>query len=218
MNIILLPFNLLCLHMHLENRTLHRPHNTFLRSHLSPDSTLPAFVVSTPHTPAQRAIARSTSISPTRQQAVEANRCNARTASLETSYDHRTPSICTCLSPCLQLHLETNMYWWVKTICQLPCMQQTAPPNSSWVQKKLCKSLPMSLTKNSHTMIPWYNHTTVLSQISPVSTPHESSLRHDERARNHKLHRHKPFKTNSGSQHWQTMTMCCIFRVCLKRL
>ena len=101
MNIILLPFNLLCLHMHLETRTLHRPHNTFLRSHLSPDSTLPAFVVSTPHTPAQRAIARSTSISPTRQQAVEANRCNARTASLETSYDHRTPSICTCLSPCL---------------------------------------------------------------------------------------------------------------------
>ena len=101
MNIILLPFNLLCLHMHLETRTLHRPHNTFLRSHLSPDSTLPAFVVSTPHTPAQRTIARSTSISPTRQQAVEANRCNARTASLETSYDHRTPSICTCLSPCL---------------------------------------------------------------------------------------------------------------------
>ena len=192
MNIILLPFNLLCLHMHLETRTLHRPHNTFLRSHLSPDSTLPAFVVSTPHTPAQRAIARSTSISPTRQQAVEANRCNARTASLETSYDHRTPS--------------------------MPCMQQTAPPNSSWVQKKQCKSLPMSLTKNSHTMIPWYNHTTVLSQISPVSTPHESSLRHDERARNHKLHRHKPLKTNSGSQHWQTMTMCCIFRVCLKRL
>ena len=80
------------------------------------------------------------------------------------------------------------------------------------------QSLPMSLTKNSHTMIPWYNHTTVLSQISPVSTPHESSLRHDERARNHKLHRHKPLKTNSGSQHWQTMTMCCIFRVCLKRL
>ena len=58
----------------------------------------------------------------------------------------------------------------------------------------------------------------LLSQISPVSTPHESSLRHDERARNHKLHRHKPFKTNSGSKHWQTMTMCCIFRVCLKRL
>ena len=159
MNIILLSFNLLCLHMHLMNWTLHRPHNTFLRSHLSPDSMLPAFVVSTPHTTAQRAIARSTSISPPRQQAVEANRCNARTASLETSYDHRTPSICTCFSPCLQLHLETNMYWWVNLICQLPCMQQTAPPNSSWVQKKQCKSLPMSLTKNSHTMIPWYNHT-----------------------------------------------------------
>ena len=74
-----------------------------------------------------------------------------------------------------------------------------------------------------YTMIQSYHETkepplaTVLSQISPVSTPHESSLRHDERAHNHKLHRHKPFKTNSGSQHWQTMTMCCIFPVSLKR-
>ena len=75
-----------------------------------------------------------------------------------------------------------------------------------------------------NTMIQSYHKTkepplaTMLSQISPVSTPRESSLRHDERAHNHKLHRHKPFKTNSGSQHWQTMTMCCIFRVCLQRL
>ena len=57
------------------------------------------------------------------------------------------------------------------------------------------------------TMIQSYHETkepplaTMLSQISPVSTPHESSLRHDEGAHNHKLHRHKPFKTNSGSQH-----------------
>ena len=160
MNIILLPFNLLCLHMHLKNRTLHRPHNTFLRSHLSPDSTLPAFVVSTPHTPAQRAIARSASISPTRQQAVEANRCNARTASLETSYDQRTPSICTCLSPCLQLHLETNMYWWVNLICQLPCMQQTAPPNRSWVQKKNARAYQCLWQR---TAIPWF-HDTIIPQ------------------------------------------------------
>ena len=158
MNIILLPFDLLCLHMHLENWTLHRPHNTFLRSHLSPDSTLPAFVVSTPHTPAQRAIARSTSISPTRQQAVEANRCNARTASLETSYDHRTPSICTCFSPCLQLHLETNMYWWVKSLCQLPCMQQTAPPNSSWVKKSNARAYQCLWQR---TAIPWYHDTII---------------------------------------------------------
>ena len=137
--------------------------------HLSPDSMLPAFVVSTPHTTAQRAIARSTSISPPRQQAVEANRCNARTASLETSYDHRTPSICTCYSPCLQLHLKTNMYWWVKSICQLPCMQQTAPPNSSWVQKKQCKSLPMSLTKNSHTMIQSYH--SVVTNFPSLHSP-----------------------------------------------
>ena len=221
MNIILLPFNLLCLHMHLKNRTLHRPHNTFLRSHLSPDSTLPAFVVSTPHTPAQRAIARSASISPTRQQAVEANRCNARTASLETSYDQRTPSICTCLSPCLQLHLETNMYWWVNLICQLPCMQQTAPPNRSWVQKKMQEPTNVFDKEQPYhdSMIQSYHNVdTMLTQISPVSTPHASSLRHDERARNHKVHRHKPLKTNSGSQHWQTMTMCCMFRVCLQRL
>ena len=202
MNIILLPFNLLCLHMNLETRTLHRPHNTFLRSHLSPDSTLPAFVMSR--------MFISTSISRTRQQAVEANRCNARTASLETSYDHRTPSICTCLSPCLAcnrpprqtaveskksnarayqcLWQRTATPWYHDTIipqwCLSPCHACNRPPRQTAVEskKKQCKSLPMSLTKNSHSMIPWYNHTTVLSQISPVSTPRESSLRHDERA------------------------------------
>ena len=150
MNTIRMSFNLLCLHLHLDNWTLHRPHNSFLRSRLSPDSMLPAFIVSTPHTTAQRAIARSASISPPRQQAVEANPCNARSASLGTSYVHRTPSICTCYLQCLQLHLETNMYWWVKLICQLPCMQQTAPPKSSWVQKMQCKRLPMCY---NHTMI-----------------------------------------------------------------
>ena len=141
MNIILLPFNLLCLHMHLENRTLHRPHNTFLRSHLSPDSTLPAFVASTPHTPAQHAIARSTSISPTRQQAVEANRCNARTASLETSYDHRTPSICTCLSPCLA--------------CNRPPRQTAVESKKSNARAYQCLW--------QRTAIPWY-HDTIIPQ------------------------------------------------------
>ena len=152
----------------------------------------------------------STSISRTRQQAVEANRCNARTASLETSYDHRTPSICTCLSPCLAcnrpprqtaveskksnarayqcLWQRTATPWYHDTIipqwCLSPCHACNRPPRQTAVEskKKQCKSLPMSLTKNSHSMIPWYNHTTVLSQISPVSTPRESSLRHDERA------------------------------------
>ena len=84
------------------------------------------------------------------QQAVEANRCNARSASLGTSYVQRTPSLCSCYLRCLQLHLETIMYWWVKLICQLPCMHQTAPPKSSWVQKMQCKRLPMCY---NHTMI-----------------------------------------------------------------
>ena len=81
----------------------------------------------------QRAIVRSASISPPRRQAVEANRCKARSASLETNYDHRTPSIYTCYSPCLHLHLKTTIYWWMKLIYQVLCMQQTARPNSSWV-------------------------------------------------------------------------------------
>ena len=141
---------------------------------------------------------------PPRQTAVESKKSNAR------AYQ------------CLWQRTATP--WYHDTIipqwCLSPCHACNRPPRQTAVEskKKQCKSLPMSLTKNSHSMIPWYNHTTVLSQISPVSTPHASSLRHDERARNHKLHRHKPLKTNSGSQHWQTMTMCCIFPVCLKRL
>ena len=40
---------------------------------------------------------------------------------------------------------------------------------------------------------------------SPVSSTHESSLRHDDRAQNHKLRRHETLKANSRSQNWQKM-------------
>ena len=45
----------------------------------------------------------------------------------------------------------------------------------------------------------------VLSHLSPVSSTHESSLRHDDRAQNHKLRRHETLKANSRSQNWQKM-------------
>ena len=72
-------------------------------------------------------------------------------------------------------------------------------------------------------MIPWYNRSTkqknpLLSQIWPVTTPHESSLRHDQRVHNHKLHCHQPFKTKSGSQDWHTITMGFLFPVSLKQV
>ena len=208
---ILMSFNLLCLHLHLDNWTFHRPHGSFLRSRLSPDSMLPAFVVTTPHTTAQRAIARSASISPPRQQAVEANRCNARSASLGTIYVQRTPSICTCYLRCLQLHLETIMYWWVKLICQLPCMHQTAPPKSSWVQKMQCKRLPMCY---SHTMIqPLTNESgnkRKYFSMNPASAMTTERTTTNSTATN----RSKQTVVHNTDKRWR---VCCIFPVSLKR-
>ena len=192
---------------------------------------LPAFVVTTPHTTAQRAIARSASISPPRQQAVEANRCNARSASLGTSYVQRTPSLCTCYLRCLQLHLETIMYWWVKLICQLPCMHQTAPPKSSWVQKMQRKRLPMCY---SHTMIqtshkrewkqkqillhtqPLRFHSVVTSfPQSPLPMNPASAMTTERTTTNSTAtNRSKQTVVHNTDKRWR---VCCIFPVSLKR-
>ena len=66
-------------------------------------------------------------------------------------------------------HHACNCTW--KPICidewiwYVSCLACNRPPRQTAVKsKKKCKSLPMSLTKNSHTMIPWYNHTTMLTQ------------------------------------------------------
>ena len=77
---------------------------------------------------------------------------------------------------CLQLHLNTTMYWCVKLICQLPCMHQTAPPNSSWVQTMQCKCQLMiqpSFHDNSSPQTPvCQNPTEQISNINPTRDMH----------------------------------------------
>ena len=104
---------------------------------------------------------------------------------------------------------------------QLYVTTRASPPHLfSGILRALVVSCPPFSIAPGTSVCPHAPLSTVLSQISPVSTPHESSLRHDERAHNHKLHRHKPFETNSRSQHWQTMTrvlyISCISETILK--
>ena len=98
-----------------------------------------------------------------------------------TKTSHTMISLCTCYILCLQLPLNTTMYWCVKLICQLPCMHQTAPPNSSWVQTKQCKSLPMCLTKNTQKMIQPVTNETVVNKCQQFLRSHsvpETSWEH----------------------------------------